>query len=210
MTGNLGDFLQSIELFSSLDAAVIAEFVPDLRVLDLADGGALVTQGDLDQNLYVLVSGHLRAIGRNHRFEERLLLEVGPGESVGEMSVLCDDIASATILADGASRVVAIPRTAFDRFFAKHPHAALLFMQKLSEHVQRYRLAIALHLSNVFDAFDQDSLRDLEAQLELFTLYGGEVLFRQGDPGDSMCIVICGRLQVRVRSADGQETTIAK
>lgn len=210
MTGNLGDFLQSTELFSSLDAAVIAEFVPDLRVVDLADGEALVTQGDLDQNLYVLVSGHLRAIGRNHRYEERLLLEAGPGESVGEMSVLCDDIASATILADGASKVVAIPRTAFDRFFANHPHAALLFMQKLSQHVQRYRLAIALHLSNVFDAFDQDSLRDLEAQLELFTLYGGEVLFRQGDPGDSMCIVICGRLQVRVRSADGQETTVAK
>jgi CRP-like cAMP-binding protein len=105
--------------------------------------------------------------------------------------------------------VLALPRISFDDFCAKHPRSALQVMQKLSRRVQRYRLAVALHLSNVFETIDPNSLRDLEAELEMFTLYGGEVLFHQGDPADFLCIVICGRVQVRIE-VNGQETTVAK
>jgi lysophospholipid hydrolase len=208
MTNGLGDVLRSSLLFSEVESASIEELVPTLRVIELADGEMLVSQGDPAEYLYILISGHLRAIGRT-RNEECLLLEVNPGESVGEMAVFGDNRASATVVASCVSRVLALPRTSFDSFCAKYPSSALQVMQRLSGRVQRYRLAIALHLGDVFETIDANSLRDLEAELEMFTLYGGEILFRQGDPADFLCIVICGRVQVRIE-VNGQETTVAK
>ena len=54
------------------------------------------------------------------------------------------------------------------------------------------------------------NLGDLESDpnLQVIGLDAGEVLFEQGDAGDSMYVVIAGMLGVRVRHADGSETEI--
>lgn len=202
--------MRSTELFRSVDSVAIEELIPDLRVIELSDGNALITQGDHDQNLYLLMSGGLRVTGYNQRDGARLLFEVSPGESVGEMSVLSDDRASTTVLSVGESRVLAVPREAFERFSAKYPQAALQVMQSLGGRLQKYRLSIALHLSNLFDSLDADVLHDLEEELQMFTLYGGEVLFRQGDPGDFLCLVIRGRVRVRVAGSGRNDAPVAE
>jgi CRP-like cAMP-binding protein len=55
-------------------------------------------------------------------------------------------------------------------------------------------------------------LRDHEAdpELQLLDLKAGEVLFEQGEEGDSMYVLIDGVLGVRVRHQDGTETVIDK
>jgi len=184
--------------------------VPHLRVVRLSDGNALVNQGDRDQNLYLLMSGALRVTGQNQRDGPRVLLEVSPGESVCEMSVLTDDPAMATVSSVGESCVAALPRAAFEMFSTQYPRAALHVMQSLSERLQKYRLSIALHLSNLFETLDANVLRDLEEELELFTLYGGEVLFRQGDPGDYLCLIIRGRVGVRIAEGGREPITVAE
>jgi len=210
MAETLSVFLRSTELFRSVDPVALEELIPDLRAIELCDGKALITQGDRDQCLYVLMSGRLRVVGYNQRHEVRLLLEVSPGESVGEMSILSDDCASTTVLSAGESRVLAVPREAFERFSTKYPQAALHVIQSLSGRLQKYRLSLALHLSNLFDSLAADVLHDLEKELEMFTLYGGEVLFRQGDPGDFLCLVIWGRLRVRVGESGRSESSVAE
>ncbi|MBZ5596440.1 MAG: cyclic nucleotide-binding domain-containing protein [Acidobacteriia bacterium] len=202
--------MRSTELFRSVEPAALEELVPELRIIELSDAKALITQGDHDQNLYLLMAGRLRIIGYDQRGGARLLLEVSPGESVGEMSVLSDDRASTTVLSVGESRVLAVPREAFDRFSTQYPQAALQVMQSLSGRLQKYRLSTALHLSNLFDSLDADVLHDLEQELEMFTLYGGEVLFRQGDPGDFLCLVIRGRVRVRVGESGPNDGTVAE
>ena len=203
-------FLSSTELFRAIDPSILAKLAPDVEMVSLRDGEVLVREGDANQNLYLVADGHLRVRGRNQRNEPILLSVAGPGESAGEMGVLADDAASATIEAAGATRVARLPRTAFDRFSAMHPAAALLVTQSLSQCLQRNRLSLALHFSDLFASLAPDVLRDLESELETFMLYGGETLFRQGDPGDFLCIVISGRVRVVVRAADGQENTITE
>src|SRR5215510_8881893 len=41
------------------------------------------------------------------------------------------------------------------------------------------------------------------------TFRGGQILFTAGDPGDTVIVVISGRVKVVVRSADGGELTLA-
>src|SRR5207247_7143721 len=46
----------------------------------------------------------------------------------------------------------------------------------------------------------------LESELEMFTLYGGEVLFSLGEPGDFLCLVINGRMRVVLTNERGEQT----
>lgn len=57
-------------------------------------------------------------------------------------------------------------------------------------------LAAVLRSSSLFGQLDEEILRSLEAELNFVSLTSGAVLFRQGDPGDSLYIVISGRLLV--------------
>ncbi len=66
------------------------------------------------------------------------------------------------------------------------------------------RIAEVLRASRLFAALDAEVLGDLAARLELVTLAGGSVIFREGDVADSMLIVVSGRLRVSRRDADGQ------
>ncbi|MGA7414715.1 MAG: cyclic nucleotide-binding and patatin-like phospholipase domain-containing protein, partial [Bryobacteraceae bacterium] len=203
------DFLCSTELFRGVSKQDVSELAPDFKVTTLEDGQVLVRQGESAHDLYVVLFGRLHVTVNNRKGESRLVFDVGPRESVGEMAILCQDSASATIVALGSARIAALSRTAFNRFYVTHPHAALLVTQSLSRRQQKHRISVALHLSELFETLPREALRDLEAELEMFSLYGGELLFRRGDTGDFVCMVISGRLRV-VAGGDGRETSITE
>ncbi|HUL16138.1 MAG TPA: cyclic nucleotide-binding domain-containing protein [Terriglobales bacterium] len=202
--------MRSTQLFQNVDPLAVEELIAQLSIVKLEDGQVLVSQGDQDPSLYLLMSGRLRVAVSDRRGELHLLYVVNPGESAGEMSILSDDPASGSILSAARSTVLAIPRAAFENFCSKYPKDALHVMQSLSERLQRYHLSLTLHVSDLFEGLDADALHDLGAELEMFTLYGGEVLFQQGDSGDFLCLVVRGRVRVRVRESSGENITIAE
>jgi len=206
----LVEFLCSTELFGGVQVAAVAGIARDMRLMSLQDGEVLVRQGDLAQDLYLVLAGRLRVTAHNRANDPRLVLHVEAGESVGEMAVLCDDPASATIVAAGEVQVAALSRLAFNQFSAAQPFAALQVTQALSRRQQRHRLSVALHLSDLFAALAPEAIADLESELEMFSLYGGETLFRQGDPGDFVCMVISGRVRRLAQSGDSPELQITQ
>ncbi len=52
--------------------------------------------------------------------------------------------------------------------------------------------------------------KDLEAEFEWIKLPGGETLFREGDPGDSLYILVSGRLAAVVSQPGSQARTVAE
>jgi predicted acylesterase/phospholipase RssA/CRP-like cAMP-binding protein len=73
------------------------------------------------------------------------------------------------------------------------------------EHLESDALNAAL--KNVFGPLDDALLTDLSNQLERIDVPGGSALFRQGDPGDSLYILLRGRLNV---SLSDPETGVEK
>lgn len=57
---------------------------------------------------------------------------------------------------------------------------------------------------------DEEALRDIEAALEWVRLPGGEALYRQGDPPDSLYILVSGRLRKTLPQPDGSETALTE
>jgi CRP/FNR family transcriptional regulator, cyclic AMP receptor protein len=54
-----------------------------------------------------------------------------------------------------------------------------------------------------------EDLKALAAASRLRTFRRGQILFTAGDPGDTVVVVVSGRVKVVVRSADGGELTLA-
>ncbi len=206
MTRDLVGLLCSTELFHMIDMEPARELAAEMEIREFRKGEILVRQGEPDQNLYLVISGTVQVISRDSRNEPRLLFEAFAGESAGEMALVADDLALATLQAATEGRAAVLPRTVFERFAARHPHDALQMIDTVSRRLKKYSLSAALHLRGLFNSLNTEALRGIESELEMFMLYGGEVLFRPGEPGDSMFVVISGRL----RATGGDEPVVAE
>ncbi len=60
----------------------------------------------------------------------------------------------------------------------------------------------------MFAGLDQAERAAFELGSGSVRLAAGEILFRQGDPGDALYLIVSGRLGVRVANADGIETIV--
>ncbi|MCG3189516.1 MAG: hypothetical protein LKCHEGNO_01951 [Burkholderiaceae bacterium] len=65
-----------------------------------------------------------------------------------------------------------------------------------------------LSASAVFGAFDQRQRERLAAAMRLEVVRPGQVLLRQGEPGEALFVVARGQLEVSLRRPDGSETAI--
>jgi NTE family protein/lysophospholipid hydrolase len=65
------------------------------------------------------------------------------------------------------------------------------------------KLVEVLRASRIFGVLDMVVMQDLAGELELASVKGGDPVLREGDPAESMLILISGRLRVSRRNADG-------
>ncbi|MCW5852323.1 MAG: patatin-like phospholipase family protein, partial [Anaerolineae bacterium] len=99
------------------------------------------------------------------------------------------------------SIVVKFPRNTLDRLEEQHPALMLEFVRSAIPRFQRTQLRSAL--APLFGYLSPPSLDELCSALEWRHLASGETLFRQGDQGDALYIVVYGRLRVVVESEGG-------
>jgi CRP/FNR family transcriptional regulator, cyclic AMP receptor protein len=63
--------------------------------------------------------------------------------------------------------------------------------------------------SGIFQGVDADAAESLAKELEYVETRKGEILFSEGEPGDSLYIVLSGKVKVVRRAADGRQNLIA-
>ena len=73
--------LSASPLFASLADSVLRSLTPELSTVRLNGGDTLFAEGDPGVALYVVVFGRLRAVQRDVAGSQRVLGEIGRGES---------------------------------------------------------------------------------------------------------------------------------
>ncbi len=63
--------------------------------------------------------------------------------------------------------------------------------------------------SGIFQGVDHDAAEALAKEMETIDARKGEVVFSEGEPGDSLYIVLSGKIKVGRRAADGRQNLIA-
>ena len=190
-------------LVGSLPAADLAELVAALRPVEAATGEVIIRQGDPGEDLCLIVSGRLAVRVDRPDGSSTVLDEVGPGGVVGEMALLTGQPRTATVVALEPSRLARLARVDFERLAAKHPAALGGLLHRILPRLRGNQLAGLL--AELFGPLDAAALREIEAKVEWLPLPSGSTLFREGDAGEHVYVVVNGRLRVVTADPDGRE-----
>lgn len=92
----------------------------EVEWMTLPRGDILMRQGEAGDSLFFIVSGRLRVFGGPPGGEVSIA-ELGPGETVGEMSLLSEEPRSASVSALRDTELLRLSREGFDWLIAAHP-----------------------------------------------------------------------------------------
>ncbi len=112
-------------LFGDMDALALQTLQERLLWRRLADGEALMRQGETSTSMYIVINGRLQIVLElaDEEGGERSLGEIGAGETVGEFALLTDEVRSATAYATRDTDVVELTRPVFEALLREHPQA---------------------------------------------------------------------------------------
>ena len=100
--------------------------------LEIKSGEVLLKEGDVGEEMYVLIEGTAKIEYRGMFFAE-----IGPGDFVGELAVIDGSPRLATTTAVTDCRFVAINRARFEFLVAETPNFALEVMRVLAQRLRR-------------------------------------------------------------------------
>lgn len=162
------------QVFGALRPETLEELARVFRWFRLDRGEQLFTQGDPGDAIYVLVSGRLQARLETPGGGFRVVGEIVPGETVGEMALVSNEPRSATVVAVRGSVLQVCARADFEALIDAHPelskHLASILVQRLRKANQRAptvqrKLSVAivpLHAGIDLEAFTPRFLSALE------------------------------------------------
>jgi signal transduction histidine kinase len=127
--------LRQLPLFAELKDADLALLEQASRELRPAAGEILMREGSPGGSLYVIIEGEFEITKRTGPGD--LVIAVrGPGEVIGEMSLLDGSPRTATVRSLGASRLLEIDQAAFRRLVESSPAATLSILHTVTSRLR--------------------------------------------------------------------------
>jgi len=130
-----GDIL-TVGAFAGLSPEDSRLFASYGEVVGLTGGEVLIEQGREQGSLFVVLSGKLRASLRSEMIAVDLGL-VTPGETIGEMSIVDPNPASATVTVLESGTAWQIDRGRFQDFIRRHPESGNSLLNGLAAQLAR-------------------------------------------------------------------------
>ncbi len=130
--------LAHIELFTGLEKKDLQQLAGACRERTYSAGSRLIKQGDTGVGLYVITEGTVRITKETDPDKPELDLgTVGPGNVLGEMSLLDDLPRSANVIAVSDVKALLLPVWEFRTTLRNHPDIALRLLATLSRRLRK-------------------------------------------------------------------------
>lgn len=186
--------LQSrIPIFNAASQEQLREMFLAVEVREFADGEAIIRQNDYTSDFLVIATGRVAVRIRPEGGEEQQVAELTAGNFFGEMSLISGRRRTATVLAMGPTRIIAIPRKAMLKLIRTAPGVADLVDQAfLIRAVQGY----------LFPGSSASVLGELVSRATIQTLPKDQVVFREGEQGDAFYLIRNGMVKIARTSGD--------
>lgn len=133
----LADELAGIAMFAGLDRPLLERLGAASRPRRLVRGQLLCGEGEPSDQLYLVRKGRLRVFRGSAHGDELVLSIVGPGESIGELSVVDERPRSASVDALESAQVLAVPSVLARELLRENPAAAWRVALALAGRVRR-------------------------------------------------------------------------
>jgi HEAT repeat protein len=123
-------FLRKVSLFADLSPADLDRVARLIEERGYADGEVIAAEGELGEELHIVVEGTIRVVQGEERSERELARRTA-GDVVGEMSLIAQAPRIASLVADGPVRTIRLGRHEFESMLRERPGVALAVMRVL-------------------------------------------------------------------------------
>jgi CRP/FNR family transcriptional regulator, cyclic AMP receptor protein len=136
--GNGGghDFLKSVTLFVEFEPAELDELRRVLHGSHFSPGDVILEEGNANRALHIVRAGRIR-VTRRVQEREVPLCDLVEGQTFGELSIIEDGVASASLKAVSDTEVLSISMTDLAAFLRQHPGAAAKFWREIAVDLRR-------------------------------------------------------------------------
>lgn len=126
--------LQQVDLFRHLDDDQLKQIENISSPLTFAEGDAVCRQGDIADSLYIVSEGQVSVIVYQNDGSRDLMVYLGQGQVVGEMTLVDAGKRSASVLAvEDNTQVVSIPNEAFTKLCEEDTAIGYLIMRNIAQ-----------------------------------------------------------------------------
>ena len=129
-------FLRRVQLFADLPPDDLRQIASVAEELTFDDGIAMARQGEPGDMLFIIVSGEILVTATDDAGNQADLGRRQPGEYVGEMAIIGDEVRMATLTAAGPVRALCISQKQFREILRLRPEVALAVMAVLSQRLR--------------------------------------------------------------------------
>lgn len=145
-------FLKGLPLFSSFQEKELVEISRFTYEKKVNKGTVIFHQGEKGSTLYLIVKGRVKVVLTGESGKELVLAILKKGDFLGEMSIIEDEVRSATAVAIEPTTLLTLEKENFINFLMNNPKTMLGVLRELSK---RLRIADekigALAFQNVYE-----------------------------------------------------------
>lgn len=124
------DLLAGVPLFASCSKSDLGRIARIADEIDLPEGKKLIGEGDTARQFFILLDGWAEV-----RRKGRKVNVMGPGDFFGEIGLVTDRLATATVTTTSPARALVITRASFKGMLRDSPGVQLKVLQALAQRI---------------------------------------------------------------------------
>jgi CRP-like cAMP-binding protein len=208
----LGDYLAEYRLpgipfFTQLSMESLAALAERLEIRACHRGDTICWLGEPGEAMYTVESGEIEVVPAAE--SDEVPLPLTEGSLFGEMALLANKPYAATYRAASEVVVWTLHRSDFEELVDDFPLIRQALSRALSEHLSPEDRAAAeqrLETIPLFAGLPPEVLSKVGQRLVLQHYPQGELVFSEGDPGDSLYIIEVGEVKLSAETPGGDST----
>jgi CRP-like cAMP-binding protein len=232
----MAERLSRIDIFRNISLADLENLSRAVEVAQFDDGEMIFDKGDDGDALYLIEAGAIAIYAVDHGRRENHLRTFGVGQVIGDFAVLDGEQRSARARAEGALSVLVLRREVFQMFIQSRPQVIRPNLhdaagvdgtsrqcaitvgtgvgagcpRPANPRTRASRMMVDVDDLRRFPLLRTISASDLAALgtvMRRRMLPRNTILFRKGDPGDTMLLICSGQVRIFMRDDQGNEIT---
>lgn len=129
-------YLKRLSLFSHTPETVLTKIAAQVTMRSLEKGDVLLRQDEPCDSLFIIRSGWVKIAATNAEGDEVVLNQYGPGQVIGEMSLIDRKAPSHSAIALRPVEVMEIKYDTVRKLLDEYPQLAVSFLQEMSNRVR--------------------------------------------------------------------------
>jgi len=129
-------YLKKQSLFSRTPDTILVKMSRQVKMRSLDKGDILLRQEQASESLFMIRSGWVKVVVAGAKGEEVVLNQHGPGQIIGEMSLIDRQPSPHTVIALRPTEVIEFKYDDVRQLLNEHPQLAVSFLQEMANRVR--------------------------------------------------------------------------